>query len=259
MRALPDLGDGGEDGAARHLLLVGHAREGDGRLVQHRIGDGLGLADGGAESDAGEDVHVVALRRRLDRAVGESDGLEGRAGRHDGAAVRPFIRLLGRDLAGGGRVRERHHDRPLDGGRHLADRSLGDGASLAREAEDEVRLRLLDHLLERHPVGQVGAREGHLLLGERREARLGLQPVLVEDVKVAVRRLGRQPRLLHRHVQRLGHADPGGASADHGHPQRADVLGRPPLQPQRAEHACEDGGAGALDVVVEATNGPGSS
>ena len=45
-----------EDAAGGELLLCGHAGEGDGGVVEHRVGERLGGADARAEADPGEDV-----------------------------------------------------------------------------------------------------------------------------------------------------------------------------------------------------------
>mmetsp|Transcript_60808 Transcript_60808/g.166624 ORF Transcript_60808/g.166624 Transcript_60808/m.166624 type:complete len:242 (-) Transcript_60808:1385-2110(-) len=142
-----NLVDGGEDRALGELVVGGHLGERDGGVVEHRIRDRLREADTRAQADAGEDVHVVALRR-VKRLAADRDGVERAARGDDGAAVSPRVRLLRRDLRRGGRVGERHHDRLVVRGRHRSDGGLRDGALAAAQAEDQLGSYLLAARLE---------------------------------------------------------------------------------------------------------------
>mmetsp|Transcript_30722 Transcript_30722/g.72540 ORF Transcript_30722/g.72540 Transcript_30722/m.72540 type:complete len:273 (+) Transcript_30722:425-1243(+) len=253
-RHLPDVGCRGEDSPGIKLLSLGHFGEGHRRTVQHRVGHCLRGAHARTEADAGEDVHVVALGGRESLAA-VRHGVEGRSRGDDGAAIRPTVRLGRRDLAGGGWVGEGEDDGPLMRRCHRAYRRLRYGAAPARQAEDELRLLLLDGGGDVHAIGQVGmvARVDHHLLG------LALTPlaheaVLVEEHEVGGGRLvaARDTRLHHSRVQRLRHTDARRASAHHRDLELGDRLGRAALHPQRAEDPGQHRRPRALDVIVEA-------
>mmetsp|Transcript_18615 Transcript_18615/g.74326 ORF Transcript_18615/g.74326 Transcript_18615/m.74326 type:complete len:200 (+) Transcript_18615:164-763(+) len=134
-RDVADPLDVGE-GAALVDLLRRHRRGARlGRLEEHAVGDLRGARDGRGEADAGEDVHVVALRGHVELVV-VLDRSERRARRDDGAAVGPLDRLPRRALGFRSRVRHGHDDRARAVLRHGAHDGLRkEAARLRREAQ----------------------------------------------------------------------------------------------------------------------------
>ena len=102
-RHVTDAFDGREDAPAAQLGIGSHAREGDRSVVEHRVAHALGRAHARAKAHPGEDVHIVALRRRELIAV-VTHRVKGRPGRDDRAPVRPLIRFAWGDLAPAGAV-----------------------------------------------------------------------------------------------------------------------------------------------------------
>mmetsp|Transcript_85591 Transcript_85591/g.228202 ORF Transcript_85591/g.228202 Transcript_85591/m.228202 type:complete len:257 (-) Transcript_85591:1305-2075(-) len=116
-----DVGEGPALGDLCRRHRVGAGRRGQ---VEHLVGD-LGHArHRGAQADAGEDVHVVALRGDDGAAVGQLHRGEGAARRHHGAPVSPAVRLLRGALRLGRRVTHWHYDGRLVDLSHAADDGL---------------------------------------------------------------------------------------------------------------------------------------
>ena len=76
---VPDAADVRVEPAVGALLAGEGEGEGGGGGVDHVLGDVHGLGQDGAEADAREDVHVVALARGEQAAVVVGEGGEGRA------------------------------------------------------------------------------------------------------------------------------------------------------------------------------------
>ena len=246
MRETPGGGGGGGGGE----------RGGGGGGALSPRGGARRTGDGRGEADAGEDIHVVALRRDEGAPV-DLDRVKRAAGGDDRAAVGPLVRLLRRALGLRRRVRHRHHDRRL-GVRHRAHELLGEEAGgLGGEAEEAGGLEGLDDVEHRRAVGdrrvdprRAVGREAALVVGvavravglaDRSDRRAHDEP--------RHRLFPRQPRLHHPVDDLLADAEPrrAGARAEERH-----LSDRRPGVPRGRQDPRQRHAAGPLDVVVEA-------
>jgi hypothetical protein len=140
-----DVGEGREDEPLSEVLLGDLLRQRLRGGQQHVVADADGAGDDDAEAEPREDVGVVGLPRHQHLAV-QLHAVEGAAAREHRAALGPGVGLLRRALRVRGRVRQREDDRLLVLGRHRLHHLLGEGAALARGADQHRRLQGLHGL-----------------------------------------------------------------------------------------------------------------
>ena len=150
--------------AAAAARRPGHARgravgQGTGRRHEHRVADAAGPDGPHAQADAREDVAVVALGDRVSAGRRRSTSSNGLPVAISGAAVGPGDQVGRARLDPRGRVREREDDRPVGVSRPSRGRLLGEGVRLARGADQDRRMGVLDDLeqADRPPVGRSPA------------------------------------------------------------------------------------------------------
>ena len=106
---------------------------------EHAVGHPAAPDRDHAEPDAREDVGVVGLVD-LERCAVAHDRRKRAAGADHRAAVGPGLDSLPASPRARGRIREREDHRPLDCFGHRAHDRLGEGAGLARDADQHRRL-----------------------------------------------------------------------------------------------------------------------
>ena len=119
--------------------------EGLGRGEKHLVCDLLRAACHGAETDSGENEHVVALPRHEDPAL-DTDRRERAAAGENRSAAGPAVSLLGRAFGLGGGVGEGKDDRALAVRVHCPDHVLGKSMRVPTGTDQDGRFDALDDL-----------------------------------------------------------------------------------------------------------------
>ena len=126
-----------------------------------------GFAEDGAETDTGEDVHVVPLAWRAFNAI-DGDGGEGGSRSENDAVVSPFHSLCVGALGLRARVGEREDDGFLIQRGHLADDRFREYAADCAQSDEGGGFYIVDDVSQGRELLSciIVARKEHLMVGE---------------------------------------------------------------------------------------------
>ena len=252
---LADAGDVGVEQTALKLLGGEGLGESLSGGVDHAVGDADGLGQNAAQTDTGEDVHVVTLAgvvgAGLTSGVGEGAVGEGRAGGEEAAAVGVGDSSLEVTLGLGGGVGEGEDDGGGVPVSHLAQKLGSEDTADGGETHQNGGLDVVDDLLQGLELLAIVVLAGEvdLVVSE-------LVTTVGSDKTLGVNKVEAAAGLILGHTltdeevdDLLSDTDTGGASTEeHG----AVVLARKTGTLDSVDDTTQDDGTSTLDVIVEA-------
>ena len=252
---LANAGDVGVQQAALDLLGGQSLGEGLTRGIDHAVCHTDGLGQDAAQTDTGEDIHVVALARvvgaGLTRRVGEGLGGEGRARGEEAATVSVGDGALKVTLGLVGGVGEREDDGGGVPVGHLAEDLGGEDTTQGRQTHQDGGLDVVNDLLEGLVLLAVVVLAGKvdLVVGEL-VATVGSDQTLGVDEVEAATGLILGHALANEEVDNLlSDTDTGTAGTEE---DSAVLLAGETGTLDGVDDTAENDSAGTLDVIVEA-------
>lgn len=226
--------------------------------VDHAISDTDGLGQNAAQTDTGEDIHVVTLAGvvglGLASGVGESAVGEGRTGGEEAATISVLDGGLEVTLRLGRRVGEGEDDRGGVPVGHVAEDLGSEDASDSRQTHQDGGLDVVDDLLEGLPLlaSIVLTSEVDLVVGEL-VTTVGSNKTLGIDKVEAVTGLILGHTLADEELDNLlGNTDTSGAGTEE---DSTVVLAGEAGTLDGVDNTTEDNGTSTLDIIVEASVG----
>lgn len=255
---LTDASDVGVEQTTLDLLRSQGSRERLARGVDHAVGDTDGLGQNAAQTDTGEDIHVVTLAGvvglGLAGGVGEGEGREGRARGEETTTVGVLNSGLIITLRLGGRVGEGEDDGGGVPVSHLGEDLRGEDTTQSRQTHQDSGLDVINNLLQSLPLlaSIVLTSEVDLVVSE-------LVTTVSSDKTLSVNKVEAASGLILGHTltheeldDLLGNTDTGRAGTEE---DSAVVLAWQTRSLNSIDNTTEDNGAGTLDIVIEASVG----
>lgn len=253
-----DLANAGNVGVEQTTLeLLGGEGLGEGLAggIDHAIGDTDSLGQNAAETDTGEDVHVVTLAgvvgAGLTGGVGEGGVGEGRSGSEEAAAVSVDNGGLEVTLGLGGGVGEGEDDGSSVPVSHLAEKLGGEDTAHGGETHQDGGLDVVNDLLEGLELSAIVVLTGEvdLVVSELVTAVSSDQTLGVDKVEASAGLILSHALTDEEVDNLLGDTDTGGASTEE---DGALVLARQTGALNSVNDTTKNDGTSTLDVVVEA-------
>lgn len=253
-----DLTDASDIGVEQTTLdLLGSESGGEGLAggVDHAVGDTDGLGQNAAQTDTGEDIHVVTLAGvvglGLAGRVGEGECREGRTRGEEAATIGVLDGGLVVTLGLGGRVGEGEDDGSSVPVGHLAEDLRGEDTTKSRQTHQDGRLNVVNDLLEGLPLlaSIVLTSEVNLVIGELVTTVSSDKTLSVDEVEAATGLiLGHT--LTHEELDNLlSNTDTGGTGTEE---DSAVVLAGKTGTLNGIDDTTENDGTSSLDIIVEA-------
>lgn len=223
--------------------------------VDHAVGDTDGLGQNAAETDTGEDVHVVTLAgvvgAGLTGSVGEGGVGEGRAGGEEAAAIGVGNGGLKVTLGLGGGVGQGEDDGGSVPVSHLAENLGGEDTAHGGETHQDSGLDVVNDLLESLELSAIVVLTGEvdLVVSELVTTVSGDQTLGVNEVETSAGLILGHALTDEEVDNLLGDTDTGGASTEE---DGALVLARQTGALDSVDNTAKDDSTSTLDVVVEA-------
>lgn len=246
---LADAADVRVQPAVGNLLLVEGCGKRLGGGVDHVLCDGCGLGENSAETDTGENVHVVALTRGEQLAIVLHGG-EGRAGGEKTAALSVEDSLLECALRLAGGVGQGEDDGVIVQLGHLLENLLVESTANGGQTHQDGGLDVVDQAGERLVLTAVVvvASKVDLVLGELVTTVVGDETIRVDEPELAASLFLCQTLLLEELDNLLGDTNTGTASAEE---DGLVILDGDTRRLDGVDEATNNDGASSLDVVVE--------